>query len=227
MTITRIIGDVHGKINSYSNLLIGVDNSIQVGDFGVGFFGEYREQKLLDFQNTNPNHMFIRGNHDDPQRCKHYPNYIPDGFVKDDIMFVGGAWSIDHAYRIEGLDWWPDEECSIEELNRIIDVYEATKPRIMITHDCPESVAYQLFIATGNSIAGKVHHKTRTGQALQTMFDIHKPDIWIFGHWHMDVDHYVKNTRFMCLNELSYIDLDMNTLDVVKSKSFGRPHIRM
>lgn len=39
MTITRLIGDIHGKVNDYS--VYAIDNfkgpTIQVGDFGVGF----------------------------------------------------------------------------------------------------------------------------------------------------------------------------------------------
>lgn len=222
MTRTRIIGDIHGKISAYSNLLIGVEESIQVGDFGIGFLGKEREEKLLEFNKNYPNHWFIRGNHDHPQKCTEYPNYVYDGFVKNDIMFVGGAWSIDHASRLEGFDWWQDEECSIEELNRIIELYALAKPRVMITHDCPESVSYQLFCSDN----GKLHYKTRTGQALQAMFEIHKPDLWVFGHWHMDIDQYVKNTRFICLDELTYIDVDMDTLDIKKPKSFGQPHLK-
>jgi hypothetical protein len=46
------------------------------------------------------------------------------------------------------------------------------------------------------------------------MFSIHKPDLWIFGHWHCDADEVIDGTRFICLNELSYVDVDMETLEV-------------
>jgi hypothetical protein len=57
------------------------------------------------------------------------------------MMFVGGTASNDCAYRHEGYDWWPDEELSSDELKRIIALYIERKPRVMVTHDCPEEVA--------------------------------------------------------------------------------------
>ena len=45
-------------------------------------------------------------------------------------MYIGGAWSIDHAMRTEGLDWWRDEELAVMEFDRIAKIYEETKPRV-------------------------------------------------------------------------------------------------
>lgn len=84
----------------------------------------------------------------------------------------------------------------------------------MVTHDCPESVSLELFIKNGNSIGGTTQFKTRTASALQTMFEIHQPELHIFGHWHNNVDQVINGTRFICLDELSYCDVDMNTLEV-------------
>jgi len=36
----------------------------------------------------------------------------------------------------------------------------------------------------------------------------------IFGHWHSNADEVIDGTRFICLNELSYCDIDVNTLEV-------------
>lgn len=229
MTKTRLIGDIHGKWSSYQFLIQSdkITNSIQIGDFGIGFAGTTAHEKLAEWQRQNPGHCFIRGNHDNPSKCQEMPNFIHDGLVENDVMFVGGAWSIDRGNRVEGLDWWPDEELSYEELSKMIDIYELVKPRVMITHDCPSSVSYQLFVAMGKSMFGGVSFKTRTAEAFESMFSIHKPDLWVFGHWHNDVDAYIKNTRFICLDELSHIDVDFETLEIMKPKSFGEPRIRM
>ena len=50
---------------------------------------------------------------------------------------------------------------------------------------------------------------SRTRQALDAMFDIHKPDLWLFGHWHDSQDRNVMGTRFICLNELEYKDIEI------------------
>lgn len=214
--ITRIIGDIHGKWNSYQKLIDtsynNIDNSIQVGDFGVGFFPPQTTEEMNDFVKNNPkSHRFIRGNHDNPHICKNEMyGYIQDGTVENDVMYIGGAWSIDQYYRTSGVDWWEDEQCSYEELSNFVDTYEKTKPRIMITHDCPTIAAYHMFVKNGNSIGGKSLHLTRTGEALQQMFEIHKPDFWFFGHWHNTVSRKIDNTVFVCLDELKYIDIDIS-----------------
>ena len=97
---TRIIGDIHGHIGPYINLLVDCDASIQVGDFGYGFINEPAERLVSDIHESG-DHKFIRGNHDDPAKCKVAPGWIQDGLVRNDVMFIGGAWSIDWHLRTE------------------------------------------------------------------------------------------------------------------------------
>lgn len=216
---TRIIGDIHGKIYDYQIhcLKQGVrhsndicpQRSIQVGDFGIGFNSEYWHDSVAEWQRANPNHRFIRGNHDNPEQCKKMPGYIEDGYCENDVMFVGGAWSIDFAYRTPMIDWWPGEEVSHQRFEEIIEQYIQLKPRIMITHDCPTSVAKEMFISKGLSLGGNTQIKTRTGEALQAMWEMHKPEMWFFGHWHQTCDLTLFGTKFQCLGELDFIDVDL------------------
>ena len=39
-------------------------------------------------------------------------------------------------------------------------------------------------------------------QAFAAMFEYHRPDVWIFGHWHRSASAVVDGTRFQCLGEL-------------------------
>lgn len=203
----RIIGDIHGKVESYMPLTVGV-SSIQVGDFGIGF---------VDFPALTPNSRFIRGNHDNPHMCKSHANCIADGTVEDDVMFIGGAWSIDQAFRQEGVSWWREEELSITEWNRIFDVYQTVKPRVLITHDCPTSIAWDMFISRGNSLNGNNQIKSRTGEALQALFEVHQPEFHFFGHWHQTRDFNMHGTRFVCLGELDFVDVELNDSDQIHS----------
>lgn len=224
MVMTRIIGDIHGNFNEYSFNTLGIgrtrhmgdpappERSIQVGDFGIGFYTSYWHDMVNDWMKTHTGHRFIRGNHDNPAKCFEMANWIYDGVVENDIMYVGGAWSIDHAMRTEGLDWWRDEELSVSQFNAIVDVYQDVKPRVMITHDCPTSVAWEMFISKGLSLAGANQIKTRTGEALQAMFEIHKPEEWYFGHWHQTRRQNILGTEFQCLGELDYVDVELNLL---------------
>jgi Icc-related predicted phosphoesterase len=185
-----------------------VERSIQVGDFGVGFGGDYWHNQANEL--LQGNHRFIRGNHDDPARCKSMNNYIADGTVEDDMMFVGGAWSIDYAWRTEGITWWPDEELSIEEFNRVIDIFNVVRPNIMVTHDAPMIAAQTMFINSGLAMFHKPLIPTRTGQALQAMYEIHQPKLWLYGHWHTTIETKIGDTTFICVGENDYIDIELD-----------------
>lgn len=225
MSITRYIGDVHGLKCELEIILQNtpdyVSSVVQVGDIGIGFGqGAYWHNKL-DQMMSNANARFIRGNHDSPRRCKKFNSWIPDGLVENDVMHIGGAWSIDYHWRTQDVNWWNDEELSYSELIQLLDVYSLTQPRIMVTHDFPESAAKKMFFENPHHLCfGRDQYKTRTASALETMFQSHTPDLWIGGHWHHDVDMLINGTRFVCLDELSYIDVDMETLEIVK-KSVG------
>jgi predicted phosphodiesterase len=197
------IGDIHGKWRHYMDIISSAENTIQVGDFGIGFKNpvalETVEEKM-----TKGNHKFIRGNHDNPVLCKEHDLLIDDGSYDcaNDMFHMGGAWSPDRARRIEGINWWEDEQLSTAELSQCIDAYATAKPRIVVTHDCPESVAYDSF---------HFYHGpgSRTRQALEAMFECHQPEIWIFGHWHSSLDYTKNGTRFICLNELETLQMEI------------------
>ena len=217
--LVRLVGDIHGKFYDYevSSLNRGLRHktdhvpaySVQVGDFGIGFNSKYWHEQVNSWMIDNPTHRFIRGNHDDPAMCKTMAGYIPDGTVENDVMYVGGAWSIDQAYRVEGISWWRDEELSVHELDKLVSLFGETKPRVMITHDCPTSVAYEMFISKNLSMNNFPQIKTRTGEALQAMFELHQPEHWIFGHWHYTRTAEINGTKFQCLGELDFIDLEI------------------
>lgn len=224
MTKTRFIGDVHGLKNELALVLHNVPDDVtsvvQVGDMCVGFGqGDYWHESLEDMLKS-VNGRFIRGNHDNPAECKQMSTWIKDGLVENGTMYIGGAWSIDYQWRTLGYDLWDDEELSYDKFTQLASVYEISKPRVMVTHDCPLSVSSELFIKTGKSFSGQ-QFRTRTGAALDSMFSIHQPKLWIFGHWHCDADEVINGTRFICLNEMSYVDVDNETLEVTWPTYFG------
>jgi hypothetical protein len=219
--LVRLVGDIHGGFNEYSFYDLGVgrtrhmgdpvppEHSVQVGDFGIGFYTPYWHDAVNDWMKKNPGHRFIRGNHDDPAMCKTMAGYIPDGTIEGDVMYVGGAWSIDQAHRVEGVTWWRDEELSVDELNKLVDRFVQHKPRVMITHDCPTQVAWDMFISRGNARSGFGQLKTRTAEAFQAMWEMHQPEEWYFGHWHFTRDLTLHGTKFQCLGEHEYMDVEI------------------
>lgn len=200
----RYIGDTHAKFDRYQAIASEVPASIQVGDFGAGF------KPLPDLGSS---HRFIRGNHDDPAICAASPNWIADGTSlrggpDGDMFFLGGATSVDKHSRSEGVDYWSDEEVTIREGNAFLDSYEEDVKKLgrfdfFISHECPESVARQIF----HNRRDKLEDHSRTRQILDAMLDISAPRCWIFGHWHHSIDVVIGDTRFICLAELAHIDL--------------------
>ncbi len=212
MSKVRLIGDIHGAWQYYRDYLIDPDMpSVQVGDFGYGF-NSSKDELMLKWQEENPQQLFIRGNHDDIGQCLLSKSYIPDGFwdKQNDIMYVGGAWSIDYGFRVEDVDWWADEECSTSTFKHIYENYKQVKPRIMITHDAPLNIPCW----TGLLPKEAFQMTTRTGLWLQRMLNAHKPDLWVFGHWHQSMDQTTEGTRFVCLNINETRDLDLNTMEL-------------
>jgi hypothetical protein len=211
MTKTRLIGDIHGQWLNYLNLVHDPRNratqSIQVGDFGLGF-GEREEHKeyVREEMQKNGSHRFIRGNHDNPELCKEHSQFIKDGSFEGSTMFVGGARSSDQHHRIEGVSWWPEEELSHDELSVVIADYEMKKPKVLITHDCPDSVARHLFSFYTDSV-----NESRTRQAFDVMFHHvgHRPDLWVFGHWHESKRVNIMGTEFICLGIDETFDIDL------------------
>ncbi len=204
------IGDCHGCWNTYSYILnkmqhkggrTGIDCSLQVGDMGMGFsdnsFGSFGGVSYIE--TFSKVHLFLRGNHDDPKICNNHPNYIGDwGFVeKPNIFFISGGYSVDYNYRTVGIDWWKNEELTSEEMKNALTLYAVKKPKIVVSHECP--IFIKKSVVTNEL---KLKKDSATEVLLQSMFSIHKPKYWIFGHHHQKKEIDVEGTHFVCLDEL-------------------------
>lgn len=197
-----IVGDVHGFTQTYTKFLERLpegQRTIQVGDMGLGFAGVGLSR------NIPATAKFFRGNHDEPTKCRAHSAYLGDyGFDPDTSIFhVAGAWSIDRAYRVEGKTWWADEELSYAELDKVVELYAQSKPRFVLSHECPSKTSgVMLASLMGPYFAAKGEcSQSRTAQALQIMLDHHQPEEWVFGHYHLDKTFYTPgySTKFTCV----------------------------
>lgn len=223
----RIIGDVHGHYGKYLDLIKSVPYSLQVGDLGFDY-------SCLD--EIDPTcHRVLAGNHDNYTRqpcrsCKgdnctacqgkgyifseQTPHFLGDYGVWNvpdfqPIFFVRGAWSIDWQYRIPGVSWWEDEEISYSQGMKALELYSRLKPSFVVTHTAPSGVIPKIPF---ERLFGNKVYTTRTETLLQQLYDLHQPETWLFGHFHVDWDCVIrhpstgKETKFICLDELSYRD---------------------
>ena len=140
------LGDIHGefvKIQRYIKKYDITDaNIMQVGDFGVGFgrfIKEFRQLKPLNevLIKRNITLYALRGNHDYPEyfrsdpfqfsNIKLLPDYTSKVIGGENILFIGGAISVDRGHRktnrqkiknyeIHGNEsWWYDEVFVLDE----------------------------------------------------------------------------------------------------------------
>lgn len=209
----RFLGDIHGNTKILRRAATSANppqELIQVGDFGIGFiYGN-----SIDHTPPNKNIKYIRGNHDNPDLCPYDPNWIADGTVSDDIMFVGGAGSIDKQWRTPGVSWWWNEELSESDFMKVLQIYKENKPRIMVTHEVPDSIADKICEQRKSK---KLDIPSITREYFDIMLEYHKPELWISGHWHVQFDQNVNGTRFIVLDIDEYMDIDVhsNNLEVL------------
>lgn len=173
------------------------DLCIQVGDYGYGF------RTLDSLQKYSAGWKIIRGNHDDPAEARKDQNYLGDfGYLdKYDLFYLSGAWSIDWERRTPGLNWWEDEQLNPAQLEEAYNLYTVVKPKIVVTHEAPITIGQMILDQKGNrAIFGNEVYPTRTGLALQKMFESWQPIFWVFGHYHEPFKKQVNNTEFICVN---------------------------
>jgi hypothetical protein len=204
------IGDVHGHIDEYLNLIQSEDYSVQLGDMGFDY------SKLYDIDTSR--HRFVPGNHENYpvinkwlRESHSFPAHglFQLGGVK--MYAFRGGFTIDRYVRIEGVDWFPDEELNQWELRMVVDDIVNLKPKIIVSHVCPANVCKMLIRNEMGDIAkyAPTYIPSRTEQAMQSAFDLLpvKPDCWIFGHHHVWFDEFIEGTRFVCVPELQQFQL--------------------
>ncbi len=212
----RIIGDVHGEYDKYKDIIKDCDNSVQLGDFGFNYDV---------FDSVPDDHYFIPGNHENYdiiEGCDRSLGCMGMREVGGIKFFITrGSVSIDCISRVNNYiltgnkSWWYEEEISPAYLDQAVETYLDEKPNIVMTHDCPVQMKYQIESPNIMRRFGWPESLTcRTQKALGRMFDGHKPKLWLFGHWHKHVDLEINGTRFICIESLKYRDLDIKNGEI-------------
>jgi predicted phosphodiesterase len=224
MTILRIVGDVHGQTDPdnlytrgarpYFEIIANVACSIQVGDMGDG--DTYRQL----IAHVDPGrHRFFPGNHD------HY-DQLPPHNLGDfgaiswggvDFFYVRGAASSDReklvrlGQKLGKTLWFEQEELTEEQMRAAAQEYTQVRPRIVLSHDAPTDIArfaWQHARRSGPPNPGRAFCPSRTRKFLQGLLEQHEPRLWLFGHYHRDWKYREGETLFVCVGELSYVDID-------------------
>ena len=210
----RIIGDVHGKIEGYKKIIAECDESIQIGDMSYDY-------SVFDAGEIDYNHKFFMGNHDN---WKWSPYHSPSNCLNifgnhRGYHYISGAQSIDWELRYRDFllggkqSFLNDEEPAIEYGSKILQSYKQCKDEIivMLSHDCPSRVVEYVSSSDILPKFGFARNYTSATQILlDECFKVHKPKLWIFGHHHRNRMFKYDDTLFICLAELSYVDVEIS-----------------
>jgi len=195
-----LIGDVHGKYKRYHEIIREKDRheyTIQLGDFGF----DYSTLKNVDHNN----HLIIGGNHDNMDKIINTAHYLGDyGYTElngINFFYYRGAYSIDRQDRTIGINWWEQEQVTIDQFMKARELYREIKPDIVLTHDCPDFMVRD-YIGPYARV-----YENITNWALGELYKIHQPKLWIHAHYHQSKTTVYENTKFICLDELEIYSL--------------------
>lgn len=184
-------GDLHGDLHAAKRATIQGEQIIQLGDLGIGFAANWLVESKISNRND---YWFIRGNHDNPDLCRTNPRYLGE-FGYDEalgIFYISGARSVDRYKRIEGVDWWRDEELTAKQQNECFDLFVKLRPKIVVSHDSPVTGLKKRYIEYDG-----------TKRFLEALYAAHQPRHWFYGHHHVNFTKRHKSTYFTCVGEKS------------------------
>lgn len=224
-----IAGDWHGDLawavlTARSAAREGANTILHVGDFGLDWPGPKRaryEFKLNKHLIELGISLIVSGgNHDNWKTIQKLPVEL-DGLAtfRSNIRVLprggrtqinglivgglGGAFSVDRCHRIEGKDWWRDEEPTQEEANKLIADGEVD---ILITHDAPAGVPLKSEFDLPPDLSMQAD---QTRRLVRRVVDALAPPHVFCGHWHQRKLHLLERqdgrvTRVDVLNKEHY-----------------------
>lgn len=211
-----LTGDTHGDFARVFQFvkkhpeLTTEDIMIVLGDAGLNYFGDYRDDLKKESLSKRPLTIFsIHGNHERrPEslpgykevawcggivyREDQYPNLL---FAKDGEIFdldgkkalvIGGAYSVDKFYRLQrGLHWFEDEQPSEETKRRIEQRLDEVNWQIDIvfSHTCPYHYRPLEVFLSG---LDQSTVDSSTEQWLEQIEQKLSYQHWYCGHFHTD-----------------------------------------
>ena len=204
--LLRLIGDIHRNSDLYLQLV----NSSPGPTFQVGDLSNYHYD-FLDTVDATRNKI-IMGNRDAYGLADAYPHFLGDygafsvtnvdTLAREVLFYVRGAYS---TFREREIHCFDVEEIGEEHFANIQEAYKNTKPDWVVSHDCPQIIAWHQHHGERDVL------ETRTGLLLQSLYDIHRPRFWYFGHHHHEWSIMHETTGFACVPFHRYIDLPLFT----------------
>lgn len=199
---------LHPRLFPEGEALTRDDVVIVCGDFGMPWTGSNDETAQLDWLASRPwTTAFVDGNHEcfswyfeQPEeewrggrihRFADYPSIVHlmrgQVYSLDDatVFTMGGATSVDRAWRVPGLSWFPEElpsAAEYEEAERNLDRV-GWKVDYVLTHTCATGLLPRALYPDTGWQAPERDKLTDFLESLERRLSYRR---WYFGHFHKD-----------------------------------------
>lgn len=202
-----VVGDTHARFEILNRLISENRPKVVIvcGDFGywipMSQFAPIRPQgsKIYFCDGNHENHTFLglllkaQSHAPIPIEIQDDVFYMPRGSILglngQRLLFMGGAESIDKAYRIRGYDWFPEESITENDINK---VREGERFDTIISHTAPDFIIRSI----GGNLIGQ------SEKMLRRLYGRNKPKHWYFGHMHRICNKVTGGVHFHGLNEV-------------------------
>jgi Icc-related predicted phosphoesterase len=194
-----VVGDLHNEFARLNELINKNKDRLEMvlacGDFGYWPNMPWAA-KFDTIRNKGIPIHWCDGNHEDHWSLKERtidelaPNVfyqprgsyitLPDG---RNVLFMGGADSIDKGARTVGETWFPEEIIRQSDIHNLPDI----KIDIVISHTCPEEVLPVMLKHNRYKI------NDPSNAALSFILDRYIPPLWYFGHWHQYAEGIIQH----------------------------------
>lgn len=226
-----VAGDLHGNLGWAVDVVERAAYRdahliLQVGDFGAlwpGDGGQFERRLNNRLARRDMLLIFIAGNHDNWAELPRLPLndagfgvlaeriwWAPQGhrFVINERVFgvLGGAYSPDKDLRTPGVDWWPEEEPTQEEVDRLGD----ERLDILLTHDAPPGAPLRSTLTLPPD-----HTAERPRELIDQAVVRTRPEMLIHGHWHQRQSYSIRRAHGRTDVEALGCDEDMTEGDAI------------
>ena len=215
------LGDVHAESPLMRDFLNSEEKyCLQLGDFGFIFkYNDWKWNKFINhFEKNYPNKMIftVLGNHENYDSIEKMP--VKDMFgarcrkIRSNvyavergeilsieglnILCIGGADSIDKAWRQDGISWWAQEKISDTDVKKTVEKGLTCSFDMICSHAMPAFFMLQNFtpcFQTGSEFSlEKIYCDIENNGG-------HIP-LWIGGHVHNSIDMMYNGTLFRSLD---------------------------
>ena len=204
-----ITGDTHREFSRLNDMEFQEnDMLIVLGDMGINYFLNIRDmidkEKLRKY---NIKFFCIHGNHEErPENIDTYKEvemfggkvYIEEDypyliFAKDGetynigdkkVLVIGGAYSVDKYYRLAtGNNWFPSEQLTEEEMNKIFKKVNGEHFDVVLTHTCPYKYEPREVFIPGLDQSNIDKSTELFLDKIEENIDYNK---WYCGHYHTE-----------------------------------------